>query len=74
MENSGIILMLISCALSFGTGRLFVYFRDKKRKKRSDALEAQTQRDRPVEVLSKNKAKLKRQLQAIQKTSQSDKR
>lgn len=61
METSSIILLAVSCAISFGLGRTFVYFRDKKRKKQADERAAQALRDRPVEAESKNKGKRRRQ-------------
>ncbi len=65
METPGIILLVISAAISFGLGRLFVYFRDKKRQAAKDAAEkraALALRDQPPEPESRNKAKRKRQL------------
>lgn len=64
METSSSILLVVSCAVSFGVGRLFVHFRDKRRAKREQALEATADRNRPVERESLNKAKRKRQQQA----------
>lgn len=61
METSSIILLAVSCAISFGLGRTFVHFRDKKRKKQAEEHAAQALRDRPVEVESKNKGKRRRQ-------------
>ncbi|UUZ64735.1 hypothetical protein LP414_22020 [Polaromonas sp. P1(28)-13] len=63
METSSIILLVVSSAVSFGLGRTFVHFRDKKRKKQAEEREAQALRDRPVEAESKNKGKRKRQQQ-----------
>lgn len=65
MDTPGIILLVVSASVSFGLGRLFVYFRDKKRKeKKEQALKraAQALRDAPPEAESKNKSKRKRQL------------
>lgn len=65
MDTPGIILLVVSASISFGLGRLFVYFRDKKRKeKKEQALKraAQALRDAPPEAESKNKSKRKRQL------------
>lgn len=65
METPGIILLVISAAISFGLGRLFVYFRDKKRNAVKDAAEkraALALKDQPPEPESRNKAKRKRQL------------
>jgi len=61
METSSIILLVVSSAVSFGLGRTFVHFRDKKRKKQAKEHAAQALRDRPVEVESKNKGKRRRQ-------------
>jgi len=63
METSAVVFLVISCAVSFGLGRLFVYFRDKKRKEKLQAREAEALRNRPAEPESLNKAKRKRQLQ-----------
>jgi hypothetical protein len=62
METSSILLLVFSSAISFGLGRTYVHFRDKKRQKEAQARQAQVLRDRPVEVESKNKSKRKRQL------------
>ncbi|MDO9402747.1 MAG: hypothetical protein Q7T87_01810 [Polaromonas sp.] len=66
METPALIFLVVSCIISFSLGRLFVYFRDKKRKQKADelkALQAARLRDRPPEPESLNKAKRKRQLQ-----------
>lgn len=63
METSSIIFLVISCAVSFGLGRIFVHFRDKKRNCLKLEREAEALRNRPVEKESQNKAKRKRQLQ-----------
>ena len=65
LDNISLVFLLLSCAVSFGLGRLFVHFRDKKRKAAKDMAEAQAERARrelPPEPPSKNKAKRKRQL------------
>lgn len=62
METSSIFLLVISSAISFGLGRTYVHFRDKKRKKEVQASQAQALLDRPVEAESRNKSKRKRQL------------
>jgi hypothetical protein len=67
METPAIIFLVVSCAISFGLGRLFVYFRDKKRKKAAEESAAQVLRNRPPETESLNKAKRKRQLQQLEK-------
>jgi hypothetical protein len=36
METPAIIFLVVSCAISFGLGRIFVHFRDKKRKKAAE--------------------------------------
>ena len=69
MDTSSSILLVVSCAVSFGIGRLFVHFRDKRRAKREQALEATRERERPVERESLNKAKRKRQLAEGKKKS-----
>ncbi len=67
METSNIVLLVISCAVSFGLGRVFVHFRNKKRREKLLAREAETRRNRPSEPESLNKAKRKRQLQQLEK-------
>ena len=70
METSSIILLVISASISFGLGRAFVYFRDKKRraqKEQSQKREALVLCDRPSEPESKNKSKRKRQIQMMSK-------
>lgn len=69
METSAVVFLVISCAVSFGLGRLFVHFRDKKRKEKLQAREAEALRNRPPEPESLNKAKRKRQLQQQGKLS-----
>ena len=67
MDTPGVILLVVSTAISFGLGRLFVHFRDKKRKATHEAAlkrAAQALRDAPPEAASKNKAKRKRQLRS----------
>ena len=61
METSSIIILVISSAVSFGLGRTFVHFRNKKRTERKQDRLAQALRDRPVEAESKNRSKRKRQ-------------
>ena len=63
METSSIVLVVVSSAISFGLGRTFVHFRDKKRKQQALERGAQALRNQPVEPKSKNKSKRKRQLQ-----------
>jgi uncharacterized membrane protein len=66
MENVNIILLVVSCAVSFGLGRVFVHFRDKKRtklKNEADARAAEILREQPAAPESKNKSKRKRQQQ-----------
>ena len=65
MDTPGIILLVVSAGISFGLGRLFVYFRDKKRKAEKEQAQkraSQALKDRPPEPESKNKAKRKRQM------------
>jgi hypothetical protein len=66
MENVNIILLVVSCAVSFGLGRLYVNFRDKKRdklKKEAEARAARLLREQPTGPESMNKSKRKRQQQ-----------
>ena len=73
METSAIIFLVVSCAVSFGLGRLFVHFRDKKRKEKLQAHKAEALRNRPAEPESLNKAKRKRQLQQLEKEAKNQK-
>jgi membrane protein implicated in regulation of membrane protease activity len=73
MNTSSIILLVISSAISFGLGRTFVHFRNKKRKEKAQARKAQALRDRPVAADSKNKSKRKRQIQQLDKEGGSQK-
>ena len=66
MDNTAWVILLISCAISFGLGKTIVYFRDKKRqaaKDKAPAEAARVKREKPPEPPSKNKSKRKRQLQ-----------
>ena len=66
MENSNIVLLVVSSAVSFALGRVYVHVRDKKRKNLKDEAEArraQVLREQPVGPESKNKSKRKRQQQ-----------
>jgi Flp pilus assembly protein TadB len=69
METSAIIFLVISCAISFGLGRTFVHFRDKKRARQAQERAAQTLRDQPAEAQALNRSKRKRQLQQLAKKS-----
>ncbi|MHB1248532.1 MAG: hypothetical protein ACYCZL_03865 [Polaromonas sp.] len=73
METSSIIILLISSAISFALGRVFVHFRNKRRKEKAQACEAQALRNQPVEAESKNRSKRKRQLQRSDKEGRSQK-
>ena len=66
METSSIILLAVSSAVSFGLGRIFVHFRDRKRDKQAQERAAQTRRNLPAEPESRNKSKRKRQLQQLE--------
>ena len=67
METSSIIFLVVSCAVSFGLGRIFVHFRDKKRSRLRLEREATALRNRPAEKESKNRSKRRRQLQQLEK-------
>ena len=67
METSSVILLSISAAASFGLGRIFVQFRDKKRKKQAQERAAQALREQAPEIASRNRSKRKRQLQRVDK-------
>lgn len=69
IETSSMVLLAASGAVSFALGRVFVHFRDKKRKKEHDQAQqriAQALRDQPPEAESKNKSKRKRKRQLQQ--------
>ena len=66
IDNIGLGLLLVSCAISFGLGKTFVYFRDKKRQAIKDQallVAERLRREQPPERPSTNKSKRKRQLQ-----------
>ena len=66
IDNIGLALLLVSCAISFGLGKTFVYFRDKKRQAIKDQallVAERLRREQPPERPSTNKSKRKRQLQ-----------
>ncbi len=66
MENTHIVLLAVTCAVSFGVGRTIKHFRSKKRRGEAEQAalrHAQFLRDRPPEPPPHNKAKRKRQLQ-----------
>ena len=68
MDTSSIILLVVSASISFGLGRLFVHFRNRKRqaeKERAQKRAAQALRDLPPGLESKNKSKRKRQQQQL---------
>ena len=70
METSSIVFLAVSCAVSFGLGRVFVHFRDKKRKiaqEQARQRAVQALLDQPPEPESRNKGKRKRQLQQSEK-------
>ena len=66
IDNIGLVLLLVSCAISFGLGKTFVYFRNKKRQAIKDQallMAERLRREQPPERPSTNKSKRKRQLQ-----------
>ena len=66
IDNIGLALLLVSCAISFALGKTFVYFRDKKRQAIKDQallVAERLRREQPPELPSTNKSKRKRQLQ-----------
>ena len=66
IDNAGLVLLLVSCAISFGVGKIFVHFRNKKRQAATDkaALAAERlRRAQAPEPPSRNKSKRKRQQQ-----------
>lgn len=67
METTNIILLLVTCAISFGLGRTIMHLRNKKRRKQAEEQKAQALRNRPDEPASKNRSKRKRQLQQMDK-------
>ena len=74
LDTPSIVLLVVSSFVSFGLGRTFVHFRNKKRKQQALARETQIFRDRPAEPESKNRSKRKRQLEDIKKQQRSAKR
>lgn len=66
MENSSIVLLVISLVISFTIGRIFKRSRDKKHEIARQLQAEKAFRDRPAEPESKNKSKRKRQLQQLQ--------
>lgn len=73
METSSIIILVISGAISFALGRVFVHMRNIRRKEKAQAREAQALRDQPVVPESKNRSKRKRQRQQMDKEGASRK-
>lgn len=69
METPGIILLVVSGVISFAVGRTIVHWRRVKRQRLATERQIQTQRHRPDEPEAKNKAKRRRQLQALEKAS-----
>ena len=67
MESSSIILLVVSCLVSFALGRIFIHFRDKKRARLAREREAQALRNRPAEKESLNRSKRSRQLKQLRK-------
>lgn len=70
MDTPSIILLVVSASISFGLGRLFVFFRDKKRREAKELAQKQAEqalRDAPIGPLSKNKNKRRRQLEQQEK-------
>lgn len=74
LETSSIVLLVVSSVVSFGLGRAFVHFRNKKRKLEALIRKQQILHDRPAEPESNNKSKRKRQLEDIKKQQRSPKR
>ena len=74
LETSSIVLLAVSSFVSFGLGRAFVHFRNKKRKLEALTREEQILRDRPAKPESKNRSKRKRQLEDIKRQQRSPKR
>ena len=70
LETSSLVLLTLSCAVSFGLGRTFVHFRDKRRKAQALERQAQALRNRPLEPASKNKGKRRRQLEGTKRQQQ----
>lgn len=69
METPGIILLVVSGVISFAVGRFIVHTRNIKRQRQAAEQLVQARRDRPAEPESKNKAKRKRQSQALEKVA-----
>ena len=56
METSSIIFLLVSGAISFGLGRIFLHLRNKKRCRLAQERAAQTRRKQPPDIESRNKS------------------
>ena len=69
MDISSIVLLIVSSAISFGLGRWWKKSRDKRRERLALESQARVTKNGFLEEPSKNKAKRKRQLQALGKTS-----
>jgi hypothetical protein len=66
IDNTQIILLVVTCLVSFGIGRAIKHSRGKKRRREAELAamqQAQILRDRPSEPPSNNKSKRKRQMQ-----------
>ena len=63
-------MLVVSASISFALGRVFVHFRDKKRKLKMERLQnlaAQALCNAPPQEESRNKAKRKRQLRSARR-------
>ena len=74
LETSSIVLLVVSSFVSFGLGRTFVHFRNKKRKLEALTRKQQILLERAAEPESNNKSKRKRQLEDIKRQQRSPKR
>ena len=71
MENSSIILLVVSAFVSFLIGRMIMHFRRRKQKALMEANQrraAQAVQDTPSDPESRNRAKRKRQLRQMEKS------
>jgi len=64
MDAPAILILVASCAVSFGLGRLFVHLRKRSQAKKVQARPARTPMDDSATTPAKNKSKRRRQQRA----------
>ena len=70
MENSSVILLVVSASISFAVGRTIMHFRKKKKSEEAQKRAVKALRDAPPEAESKNKSKRKRQVRLERRQSE----